>query len=125
MINLKNFLKDNDIQFDSEKKALRWIRLMKSNTLVRIGSSYFIDEDEMVILMKVYLTKQIALKKKRALQAKENFKRNALLRLEKKQKKAEDQIILNVKEKELSDKILKLESKLESKLEKKPPKKSE
>jgi len=37
MINLKNFLKDNDIHFESEKKALRWIRLMKSTTLDQIN----------------------------------------------------------------------------------------
>jgi hypothetical protein len=121
MINLNNFLKDNDIHFESEKKALRWIRLMKSTTLVRIGASYFVEEDEMSVLMKIYLTKQVVLKKKRALQAKENFRGNALIRLNKKQAKAEAQAELDAQEKEIADKI----AKFEAKMEKKPPKKSE
>jgi len=51
MINLQTFLKKYNIEFESEKKALNWIRSMKPLTLVRIGSSYFIDEKEVYVLM--------------------------------------------------------------------------
>jgi len=35
MRNFKIFLKKNDIEFDSEKKALRWIRSLKPKGLVQ------------------------------------------------------------------------------------------
>jgi len=78
MLNFKIFLKKNDIEFDTDKKAIRWIRSLKPKGFVRIGSSYFIDEDEANQLMQDYLHKQIVLRKKRAIQAKKNFLRNTL-----------------------------------------------
>lgn len=73
MINIKKFFKENDIEFKSEKKALRWVRSIKPKTLVRIGSSYFIEEDEIKELIQSYFSQQIALKKKRSNQAKKNL----------------------------------------------------
>ena len=78
MINFKTFLKKNDIEFDSEKKSLRWIRSLKPKGVVRIGSSYFIDENEGNQLIQEYLQKQMSLRRKRALQAKKNFLKNTL-----------------------------------------------
>ena len=78
MINIKKFLKENDIEFDTEKKALRWIKSLKPTTLVRIGSSFFIDEDEIKQLLQNYLNQQIVLKKKRAAQAKKNFSKRKI-----------------------------------------------
>lgn len=83
MINLKDFLKSKSITFDSDKKALSWVRSLRPNTLVRIGSSYFIDEEEMLRLMDIYFNKQIDLRKKRAAKArkmfsKSNVKKNSL-----------------------------------------------
>ena len=80
MINLKNFLKENDIEFESDKKCLRWVRSLKPNTLVRIGSSFFIEEEEIKQLMQTYLNQQIALRKKRAIQAKKNFTKRKIRR---------------------------------------------
>jgi len=94
---------------------------MKSTTLVRIGASYFVEEAEMAVLMKSYLSKQVALKKQRALQAKLNFSQNALIRLNRKQEKIEAQVEFEAREKELLDKI----AKFETKMEKKPSKKSD
>ena len=73
MLNLKTFLKAHEIEFDSDEKAVRWIRSMKPEALARIGSSYFVDEDEATRLLEKYLQKQTKLRKKRALQAKKNF----------------------------------------------------
>lgn len=73
MINLETFLQHHQIKFPSEKKKLSWIKRLQPKSLVRIGSSYFMDEKELETLLENYFVYQIALRKKRAAQAKKNF----------------------------------------------------
>ena len=78
MITIQKFLKERDISFSTEKKALNWVRKLKPESLVRVGNSYFIDPKEMEKLLTEYVAKQILirrrLKKQRSAQAKKNFK---------------------------------------------------
>jgi hypothetical protein len=46
---------------------------LRPTTLIRVGSSYFIDEDEMEQLMNLYFQKQIQIRQKRADQARKMF----------------------------------------------------
>jgi hypothetical protein len=78
MVYFFKFIKTNDIEFESKKQALRWIRSLKPNTLVRIGNSYFIKEDEINQLIESYFNQKIALKKKQSIQAKKNFAKKKL-----------------------------------------------
>lgn len=73
MKNLEIFLKERQIEFVSEQKKLSWIKRLRPKTLVRVGSSYFIDEKELNGLLQDYFVRQVALRKKRAAQARKNF----------------------------------------------------
>ena len=53
---------------------------MRPQTLVRIGSSYFIEEDEISRLTEVYFNQQIVLRKKRAAQSRKNFAKKRIRR---------------------------------------------
>ena len=73
MKNLEIFLREQQIEFSSEQKKLSWVKRLRPKTLVRVGSSYFIDEKGLNGLLKDYFVRQIALRKKRAAQARKNF----------------------------------------------------
>lgn len=73
MKNLEIFLKEQQIEFPSKQKKLSWIKRLRPKTLVRVGSSYFIDDKELNGLLKEYFVRQVALRKKRAAQARKNF----------------------------------------------------
>ena len=73
MMNLEKFLKANNINFKTERRAVAWVKKLKANSIVRIGSSYFIDELEMSELLSNYFNQQISLRKKRRLIAKKRF----------------------------------------------------
>lgn len=76
MITLQQFLKQEDIIFKNEKQALAWVRRLRPKVLVKIGSSYFVDSDELKELLESYFTKKIALRSKRARTAKKLFRKD-------------------------------------------------
>lgn len=73
MKNLQEILQNRKIQFETEKKAINWIKSLQPKSLVKIGQTYFIDEQEIEQLIENYFIKQISLRKKRAAQARKNF----------------------------------------------------
>ena len=77
MKNVVQLLKNKNISFETREKAINWVKKLKCESLVRIGSSYFVDEKELHRLVDTFLLRQVNLKKslknQRALQAKKNF----------------------------------------------------
>lgn len=59
IINIKQFMKDKGIEFQTSKQELNWIRKLKPDTLIRIGNSYFAEEPELNRLFQIYLDNQI------------------------------------------------------------------
>lgn len=82
MINIFKFLEKNNIKFQTEKKAINWIKKLKPSSLFRIGNSYFADEQELFELLQGYADKQIKQRKRlkniRSKQARKNFEKSKL-----------------------------------------------
>lgn len=73
MKNFQRFLKEKEINFKTYRSAISWLKSLKPKNVARVGSSYFIDENEMNQLFEQYLIKQIILRKKRVINGKKNF----------------------------------------------------
>lgn len=62
---LDQFLREKQITFKSEKSKMNWVRKLKPETLVKIGVTYFIQEQEMEKLIQEHLEQQIKIRKSR------------------------------------------------------------
>jgi len=78
MKNLQQFLREQGIVFETEKKSIRWFKSLKPTFLVRVGNSYFLDEKEAEELLDKYMKKQLQIRKRRSTQAKINLKKKTL-----------------------------------------------
>lgn len=90
MIPLKMFFKKHEIEFETEARAISWLKSLKATQIVRVGNSYFVDEKEMELLFQKYLSKQLALRNQRAEQARANFSKAKLTKIKPRQQKLND-----------------------------------
>jgi hypothetical protein len=70
VLDLDTYLLKKKLQFQSESKKLRWIKSLKPEILVRVGTTTLIDEKEMDQLYLRYIDKQVKLRKERQQRAK-------------------------------------------------------
>ena len=64
-ININEFVKEYNLSFKSEKSKINWFKKLKSETLYRIGESWFISKIEFEKLFEGYAENQIAIKRNR------------------------------------------------------------
>lgn len=74
IININKFFQKNDIKFTNEEAGMKWVKSLHSQTLVRIGKSYFVDEEELNDLWRIYIMKKRKHKKEQSERAKLHFK---------------------------------------------------
>ena len=74
IINITKFFQKHDIRFPTEKSGVNWVRSLNPPTLVRTGTSYFVEEEELQELWRLYILKKRKLKKDQGERAKLNFK---------------------------------------------------
>lgn len=70
VLDLDTYLLKKKLQFQSESKKLLWIKSLKPEILVRVGTTTLIDEKEMDQLYLRYIDKQVKLRKERQQRAK-------------------------------------------------------
>lgn len=71
---LDEFLREKGIIFKSEKSKMNWIRKLQPETLVKIGITYFVQEQEMDKLIAEHLEQQIKNRKSRIKKQQKKFK---------------------------------------------------
>lgn len=81
MISIDQFVTRKKLKFGSEKSKIAWFRRLKSESLVKLGVTYFINEKEAEQLLNEELIRKIKTKKKRSNQARINFKLDKKRRL--------------------------------------------
>ena len=74
--NYKQFLREYNISFQSEAKAVAWLKQLNPRILVRIGKTYFVQEAEMAQLLKEYLNKKKLQRDRQRSNAMKNFANN-------------------------------------------------
>jgi hypothetical protein len=74
MVSIDQFTAQKKLKFGSEKSKIAWFKRLQPESLVKIGVTYFIGEEEANRLLAEDLTRKIRVKKKRISQAKINFK---------------------------------------------------
>lgn len=77
MKNIFTFFQEKNIKFASEKQALRWIRRLRPKSLVKIGLSYFVDEQELSQLLEEDFKKKQKLRAERMQSGKKLSKKNS------------------------------------------------
>lgn len=70
ILEIDKFLSKKNLEFSSKSKKLTWVKSLKPETYVKIGTSILIDEQEMDELYIQYIQKQVKLRKKRQQSAK-------------------------------------------------------
>jgi hypothetical protein len=70
LIDIDTYLAKKHLQFNSNYKKLSWIKSLKPETLVRIGTSTVVDDEEMDLLYIRYIERQVKIRKKRQQSAK-------------------------------------------------------
>ena len=75
MMALDEFLTKQNIKFVDEKSKIKWVKRLRPDHFVSVGSTIFIDESELTNLLKVYLEKKVKLRLKRREQARKNFRK--------------------------------------------------
>ena len=71
MINIKLFLKEREILFDSDKQMISWVkRNLKLANIVKLGPNYMSDEKDIEKALKTYITNQKEIKEKKIILAK-------------------------------------------------------
>jgi hypothetical protein len=76
MISIDEFVSRKKLKFKSEKSKIAWFQKLKAESLVKLGVTYFINENEAEKLLNEDLLRKIKVKKKRIDQARINFKLN-------------------------------------------------
>jgi hypothetical protein len=74
MISIDEFVSKKKLKFKSEKSKIAWFQKLKAESLVKLGVTYFINENEADQLLNEDLIRKIKVKKKRINQARINFK---------------------------------------------------
>lgn len=69
-IEIDQYLSKKNLEFNTKSKKLSWIKSLKPETLVRIGTSIMIDEKEMDELYLRFIERQVKARKKRQQSAK-------------------------------------------------------
>lgn len=76
MISIDEFVSKRKLRFKSEKSKIAWFQKLRPESLVKLGVTYFINEDEAERLLSEDLARKIRVKKQRINQARINFKLN-------------------------------------------------
>lgn len=74
MISIDEFVSRKKLKFKSEKSKIAWFKKLKAESFVKLGITYFINENEAKQLLNEDLIRKIKVKKKRINQARMNFK---------------------------------------------------
>ena len=81
MISIDEFVTRKKLKFKSEKSKIAWFRNLKAESLVKLGTTYFISENEAERLLNDDLVRRIKVKKQRIIQARINFRSNTKRRV--------------------------------------------
>ena len=73
MISIDEFVSRKKLKFNSEKSKIAWFQKLKADSLVKVGITYFINENEAEQLLNESLMHKIKIKKQRSKQARINF----------------------------------------------------
>lgn len=73
IIGYKEFLKQYDIEFEEPKDSINWMKRLKPQVIIRIGKSFFVEEDEMKVLLEKHLDEKIKLRDLQRKNASKNF----------------------------------------------------